>query len=153
MNILADFYKWTNTKAKSVCKWQIYYWLTGHRCTCKYHYSRILASALASSGGRYSVPGNFNPISSKTKHEMGYMCSTRRTIGKLRPYVANIGGIYGAVTYYSNGIPKLTFLLLLEPIFLRKILQDITDGENQLLELYNNTKQWMALQRYQQPCH
>ena len=68
-----------------VCnKWQIYYWLTGHRCGCKYHYTRVLASALASSGGRYSVLRNWNPISSKTKHEMGQLYRSRRTNRKTK---------------------------------------------------------------------
>ena len=65
-------------------KWQIYYWLTGHRCRYKYHYSRILASALASSRGRYSVPRNWNPISSKTKHEMGQLYRSRWTNRKTK---------------------------------------------------------------------
>lgn len=53
---LTDFYKWQKTKAENMNKEHYNGRIIRHRCRYDYCYSRILASELATLGGRHSIP-------------------------------------------------------------------------------------------------
>ena len=83
-------------------------------CGCDHDYSRILASRFGSSRGRYSIPRNYNPISSKTNECIRPEGQKRRP----RPYVAQKEDqekITFTVPTYNNSQPSRRYQWTLLP--------------------------------------